>query len=94
MLVRAVSDGSMTAWSPDQDLEALLDALTEELLAAPGPELAASLGAAGAARASTIDTMRRAIAAAEASANGPSFSGFVAPGLRAYVGRADDRPVR
>jgi hypothetical protein len=94
MLVRTMTEGSMTAWSPHRDLEALLDALTEDLLAAPGPEVAVALRAAEAAQAPTIDAMRRAIAAADAGAIGPSVSGFVAPGLRAYVGRSGDRPAR
>ncbi len=64
------------SWSPEQDLAALLDALTDELLAASDHELRASLADSGEDPDEAAGFMRRLLAAAETKAVGTP-----APGL-------------
>jgi hypothetical protein len=77
----------VTDRNPGTDLAALLDGLTEELLAAPAHEVAPYLDEAPEARRDGADAVRRLIAAADAGFAALPVSGFIAPGLRAYVAR-------
>jgi hypothetical protein len=82
-----MTDRLVTDWDPEQDLAALLDGLTEELLAAANHEIAPYLDEAAEERGEGADAIRRLIGAADASLAALPVSGFVAPGLRAYVSR-------
>lgn len=72
----------MIDWRPDRDLDSLLDALTEELLAAPDRDFV-SVGPPS----DVPDTVRRIIAAAESDICRPH--GAASPGsvLRAFISR-------
>jgi hypothetical protein len=74
-------------WDAEQDLAALLDCLTAELLATPAHEIAAWLREAGVAAEDTALPMRRLVAAADAQCVAPHVSSARAAGLRALVAR-------
>ena len=76
-----------TDWLPEQDLDALLDALTSELLAASEHEISAYVHHDADERQDEIESVRRMIAAADAEAALLPVSLFKAPGLRAYLAR-------
>ncbi len=73
-------------WVPERDLQAVLDALADELLAAPDHEVSACFSDANERR-DEVETARRLIAAADAGAAPPPASLFKSPGLRAYLDR-------
>jgi hypothetical protein len=78
---------TMTDWNAEQDLAALLDGLTAELLATPERDIAAWLHEAGETTAHTAQPMRRLVAAADAHRIAPHVSIALAAGLRALVAR-------
>ena len=82
-----MSERITTGWLPSQDLTALLDALTEELLASPDHEVPAELHDGADERGEAAGLVRRLIAAADAEAAPLPTSFFKNPGLRAYVTR-------
>jgi hypothetical protein len=76
-----------TDWNPEQDLTALLDALTQELLTASERDIAAWRNEMGKQAGDMVQQVRRLIVAADADTFVPSISDFVGRGLRAYVAR-------
>jgi hypothetical protein len=78
---------TMTDWNAEQDLAALLDGLTAELLATPERDIAVWLHEAGETAAHTAQPMRRLVAAADAHRIAPHVSIALAAGLRALVAR-------
>jgi hypothetical protein len=78
---------SQGAWSPAQDLAALLDTLTDELLAAPDHEMWVSLRAAGEDPKEAANFMRRLLADAETRAVVPPVTGLAAYPRRMTVSR-------
>ncbi len=76
-----------TDWLPEQDLEALLDALTLELLASPDQEVSTHYHRDADRRHDEAETIRRLVAAAESGSALPAASLFKTPGLRAYFAR-------
>ena len=77
----------MTDWLPSRDLEALLDALTDELLASADHEIPTYFHDDADGRREEVEMVRRLIAGADAGLAVPANSLFKAPGLRAYVAR-------
>jgi predicted DNA-binding ribbon-helix-helix protein len=74
-------------WNPEQDLTALLDALTDEVLATPESAFFESLHDIGEDRDETIAEMRGLVAESEIDSAVPSVVGFasrwsLAPGAR------------
>lgn len=82
-----MTERTATDWLPARDLEALLDALTDELLAAADHEVSSYVPGSAEERRDEAETVRRLIAAADAELAVPPASLFKAPGLRAYVTR-------
>ncbi len=78
---------TMTDWDAEQDLAALLDGLTAELLAVPEGDIAAWLRAAGEPIDDTAQPMRRLVAAADANRIAPYLSIVVAAELRMTIAR-------
>jgi len=78
----------MNDWNAEQDLAALLDALTAELLATPEPDVAALLREAGKPAEATAESMRRLVAAVDAHCVAPHVATVLAAGLRALVARS------
>jgi len=78
---------AMTDWNAEQDLAALLDGLTAELLAAPEHEIATWLREAGAHTEATAQPMRRLVAAADAQRIAPHVATARADGLRPLIAR-------
>lgn len=76
-----------TDWDAEQDLAALLDDLTAELLAMPAYDIATWLREAGEAAEDTAEPVRRLVAAADAQPIAPHVSSARASGLRALVAR-------
>ncbi len=77
----------MTDWNAEQDLAALLDALTAELLAAPEHEIAAWLHEAGEPVEASVQPMRRLVASVDAHRIAPHVSSALTAGLRAVMAR-------
>jgi hypothetical protein len=82
-----MTEPTTTDWDPQQDLAKLLDGLTDELLGAPDHEVTPYLSDAGDDLNDAAEAVRRLVAAADADFVVPPVSGFVAPGLRAFVTR-------
>jgi hypothetical protein len=78
---------AMTDWDAEQDLAALLDALTAELLATPEHEIAAWLRDAGEPVEDSAQPMRRLVAAADATRVPPHVSIVRVAELRASIAR-------
>lgn len=78
---------AMTDWNAEQDLAALLDALTSELLATPEHDLAALLRETGKPVEVAAEAMRRLVAAVDAHCVAPHVATALAAGLRALVAR-------
>jgi hypothetical protein len=78
---------TMTDWDAEQDLAALLDDLTAELLAVPDGDIAAWSHAAGEPVQDTAQAMRRLVAAADANRIAPYMSIVVAAELRVSIAR-------
>ena len=76
-----------TGWLPEQDLEALLDALTVELLASSDEGVSTYIPRDADERRDEAGRVRRLIAAAECGSALPAASLFKTPGLRAYLAR-------
>ncbi len=76
-----------TNWDPEQELAALLDGLTEELLGAFDHEIIRSLDETDGDRQDKVDAVRRLVARAEGNVGVPPVSRFVAFGSRADVAR-------
>jgi hypothetical protein len=75
-------------WNPDRDLTALLDGLTEELLAASDHEIGAWARQESAKARTAVRAMRRLVkAAADSDLGAPRVSNFVVPGLPAHLTR-------
>jgi hypothetical protein len=74
-------------WNPEADLAALLDALTDDLLAAPARDVDALTAETGMPRDTVVREMRRLIAVAESDLIVPPAAEFSPPGLRAYIAR-------
>jgi hypothetical protein len=77
----------MTDWDAEQDLAALLDGLTAELLATPEHDIAAWLSAAGEPVRDTAQPMRRLVEAADANRIAPYLSIVAAAELRVSIAR-------
>jgi len=78
----------MTDWNAEQDLEALLDGLTAELLAVPNHDLAAWLNQTGEPVEVTAAPIRRLVAAVDAHCVAPHVATALAAGLRASIARS------
>jgi hypothetical protein len=78
---------TITDWDAEQDLAALLDGLTAELLATPTCDIAAWLSAAGEPVQDAVQPMRRLVEAADAGCIPPHASIAVAAGLRVSIAR-------
>jgi hypothetical protein len=78
----------MTDWNAEQDLAALLDGLSAELLATPEHEIAALLRETGEPVEASAQSMRRLVAAADAHRIAPHVSSAPAAGLRAAMARS------
>jgi hypothetical protein len=78
----------MTDWNAEQDLAALLDALTAELLATPKHDIAAWLREAGEPVEVAAQRMRRLVAAADSQCVAPHVATALAAGLRASIARS------
>jgi hypothetical protein len=74
-------------WNPEADLAALLDALTEDLLAASTRDIDALARVTGVPPDRVAHQARRLIALAESDLIVPSAAEFSTPGLRAYIAR-------
>ncbi len=74
-------------WSPEQDLAALLDAMSEELLAAPDREVRAALREAGEDPDEAARFMRRLLADADTRAVVPPAADLAARARRVMVAR-------
>jgi hypothetical protein len=77
------SDG----WNPEADLAALLDALTEDLLAASARDVDALARVTGIPPDTVARDVRRLIASAASDLIVPPAAEFSTPGLRAYIAR-------
>jgi hypothetical protein len=77
------SDG----WNPEADLAALLDALTEDVLAASARDVDALARVIGVPPDTVAREVRRLIAVAECDLIVPAATEFSTPGLRAYIAR-------
>jgi hypothetical protein len=77
----------MTGWHPEQDLTALLDGLSEELLAARDHDLATWVREAGEPVEDIAEPMRRLLAAADAGGIPPHMSMDLKAGVRASIAR-------
>jgi hypothetical protein len=77
----------MTDWNAEQDLEALLDGLTAELLAVPDHDLAAWLRETGKPLEATAQPMRRLVAAVDAHCVAPHVPTALADVARASIAR-------
>jgi hypothetical protein len=75
-------------WSPEQELAALLGALSAEVLAASDDEVRACLHAAGAKGRNSIETVRRLASAADVDSDAASVSNFVVAGLPVHLTRS------
>ena len=82
-----MTNPTVTDWDAEQDLAALLDGLTAELLAVPEGDIAAWLRAAGEPVHDTAQPMRRLVAAADANRIAPYMSIVVAAELRMSIAR-------
>ena len=82
-----MTKATMTDWDAEQDLAALLDGLSAELLATPDSDIAAWLRAAGEPVEDTAQAMRRLVAAADANRIAPYMSIVVAAELRMSIAR-------
>ncbi len=76
-----------TDWNAEQDLAALLDALTAELLAARDHDIATWLRDAGDPAEAAAQSIRRLVAAADSHGIAPHVSNALAAGLRAAMAR-------
>jgi hypothetical protein len=74
----------MTDWNPEHELAALLDGLTEELLATADHEISPYLSETGD---DAVEAMRRLVAAADADFVVLPVSGFITQGLRDFITR-------
>jgi hypothetical protein len=83
-----MTERTVTDWNAEQDLAALLDALTAELLATPEHDLAALLRETGASAKAAAETMRRLVAAVDAHCVAPHVATALAAGLRASIARS------
>ncbi len=83
-----MTERAITDWNAEQDLAALLDALTAELLATPEHELAAWLRETGEPVEATAEPMRRLVAAVDAHCVAPRMATAVDAGLRASIARS------
>jgi len=77
----------MTDWNAEQDLAALLDGLTAELLATQEHDIAALSREAGEPVEASAQPMRRLVAAVDAHRIAPHVSSALAAGLRAAMAR-------
>jgi hypothetical protein len=74
-------------WDPAADLAALLDALTEDVLAASARDVDALARVTGIPPETVAREVRRLIAVAESDLIVPPAAEFSTPGLRAYIAR-------
>jgi hypothetical protein len=79
---------TMTDWNAEQDLAALLDALTAELLDTPKHDIGAWLRETGAQVEVAAQRMRRLVAAADSHCVAPHVATARAAGLRASIARS------
>ncbi|MGD0103934.1 MAG: hypothetical protein ABSC06_07830 [Rhodopila sp.] len=84
-----MTESRATNWDPEQELAALLDGLTQELLGAfdyevSGYEVSGYPGETADGRQDKAEVVRRLVAAAKARAGGPAVSQFVVPGSRVH----------
>jgi hypothetical protein len=82
-----MTEKTATCWLPEQDLTALLDALTEELFIVRDEEVAACLRETGAAGRDVVEAMRRLVAAADTGPMLPAVSTHAAAAARAHSSR-------
>jgi hypothetical protein len=78
---------AITDWDAEQDLAAMLDALTAELLVVPACDIAALLRQTGEPVEATAESMRRLVAAVDAYRIAPHVWNALAVGLRASIAR-------
>jgi len=83
-----MTERAMTDWNAQQDLTALLDALTAELLATPEHDVAACMRETGKPVEATAEAMRRLVAAVDAHCVAPHVATALAAGLRASIARS------
>jgi hypothetical protein len=76
-----------TGWNPEHDLDVLLDAFTQDLLAASDRDVAMLVRQTGVPMDAVVQDMRRLVAAAETGPMVPPVADFASPGLRAYITR-------
>ncbi len=74
-------------WNPEADLAALLDALTEDVLAASARDVDALARVIGVPPDTVARELRRLIAVAECDLIVPPAAEFSTPALRAYIAR-------
>jgi hypothetical protein len=74
-------------WNPEADLATLLDALTDDLLAASARDVDSMARVTGVPPSTVAREVRRLIAVAEADLIVPPAAEFSTPGLRAYIVR-------
>jgi hypothetical protein len=82
-----MSTAGSSAWNPEADLAALLNALTEDLLGASARDVDALAGVSGVSPDTVAREVRRLIAVAESDLIVPPSPEFSTPGLRAYIAR-------
>ena len=83
-----MTERAMTDWNAEQDLAALLDGLTAELLAVPDHDLAVWLNEPGAPVEVTAAPIRRLVAAVDAHCVAPHVATALVAGLRASIARS------
>lgn len=79
-----MTKASMTGWHPEQELAALLDALTEEILTMPDRDIAVWPRYQAQEAKDAAQEMRRLVAAAESCPIAPPAVEFIE---RAYIAR-------
>ncbi len=82
-----MTQSGTTNWDPEQELAALLDGLTEELLGAFDHEIIRSLNESDDERQDKVDAVRRLVARADGDLGLPPVSRFVGSGPRADAAR-------
>jgi hypothetical protein len=82
-----MTERTKTDWNAEQDLAALLDALTAELLATPEHDLAALLRAEREPVEAAAEAMRRLVAAVDAHCVAPHVATVRGADLRASIAR-------
>jgi hypothetical protein len=82
-----MSTKGSSGWNPEADLAALLDALTEDVLAASARDVDTLARLTGVPPDTVAREMRRLIAVAESDLIMPPAAGFSTPSLLAYIAR-------